>query len=30
LAMRSRGDVFGHALLGEDIFNQNLLVLARR
>jgi hypothetical protein len=30
LAMRTRGDVFEHRLLGQDIFNQNLLVLARR
>ena len=30
LAMRTRGDVFEHTLLGQDIFNQNLLVLARR
>lgn len=30
LAMRSRGDVFEHTLLDQDIFNQNLLVLARR
>jgi len=30
VAMRTRGNVFEHTLLGPDIFNQNLLVLARR